>query len=323
MTTLGNTDTPGYKPLYNTNSSISKEKSSVSEVSSNTTSRESLTSRETVSSIELSTNTTFQLSKSNNTLAKFRELWWNQGNIHPSAKWEEVSDVSWEKFTERTDMFNVHGNWEWLDKKVYVYELPLGPHETCSDAIKREIYLKDPERMIINLGSVRTRAGGMGKEADGSFIPRDKPNVNSNGREGPDSLKPWPNLVVEVASLETEAHLLDAVRNYWLYPGRAHDVIAVKLVRSDTIISRIKVWHFCTDNRTSEELVPITKFEFKTIDDNNQIFIQPQQFTININTECLFHGMPSDFYIPASITNPLVIDFYYVLSDMEKELVIS
>lgn len=67
MTTLGNTDTPGYKPLYNTNSSISKEKSSVSEVSSNTTSRESLTSRETVSSIELSTNTTFQLSKSNNT----------------------------------------------------------------------------------------------------------------------------------------------------------------------------------------------------------------------------------------------------------------
>ncbi|RIB10861.1 hypothetical protein C2G38_2043159 [Gigaspora rosea] len=51
---------------------------------------------------------------------------------------------------------------------------------------------------------------------------------------------PWPNLALEVASLETEAHLLDAVKNYWLHPGRAHDAIAVKLVRSDTIISRIK-----------------------------------------------------------------------------------
>ncbi|CAG8771979.1 14508_t:CDS:1, partial [Racocetra fulgida] len=30
--------------------------------------------------------------------------------------------------------------------------------------------------------------GGMGKEADGFFIPRGKPNVNSNGREGPDSV---------------------------------------------------------------------------------------------------------------------------------------
>ncbi|CAG8442512.1 7453_t:CDS:2 [Scutellospora calospora] len=55
MTTLGNTDTSSYKLLYNTNSSILKEKSSISEVSSNTTSRDSSTSRETVSFIEIST----------------------------------------------------------------------------------------------------------------------------------------------------------------------------------------------------------------------------------------------------------------------------
>ena len=41
--------------------------------------------------------------------------------------------------------------------------------------------------------------------------------------------------------METEEHLLNAVKNYWLCPGRVHDAIAVKLVRSGTIISRMKV----------------------------------------------------------------------------------
>ncbi|KAF0548397.1 hypothetical protein F8M41_026104 [Gigaspora margarita] len=226
MSTLGNDS--GYEPLCNTNRSISKEKSPVSEASSNTTSRDSnitsrdssisrdsnitsrdsnitlkgssisrdsSTSRETASSIEISTNTALQLLKSNNTLAKFRELWWTQGNIHPSAKWEEaslpyllISDVDWEKYTERTDFFNVHGSWEWINGNVYVYELPLGPHETCSRAIDRVICSKDPEMTLINLGSTRTKADNMGKEADGSFIPKHKPNVNSNGRDGSDSI---------------------------------------------------------------------------------------------------------------------------------------
>jgi len=61
------------------------------------------------------------------------------------------SDVDWEKYSEQTDMFNVHGSWEWIDKKVYVYELPLGPHETCSEAIKRQIHLADPEGLRICL----------------------------------------------------------------------------------------------------------------------------------------------------------------------------
>ncbi|CAG8510523.1 15775_t:CDS:2 [Dentiscutata erythropus] len=304
MSTLGNTS--GYKP-------------SVSEVSSNTTSKDSLTSEKTASSIEISTNPTFQLLKSNDALTKFRELWWNQGNIHPSARWEEASDVSWEKYAERTDMFSVHGNWEWVDRKVYVYDLPLGPHCTCSCAIIREIILKDPEKTMVMYGSVSTRADGMGKEADGSVIPRGKPYVNSNGVRH----KPWPNLIIEVASLETEEHLLNVVKNYWLYPNRAHDVIAIKLIRSDTIISRMKAWHYCIDNRElTGELIPVTEFEFETINDENQIIIQPQQFTINIKTECIFHGMPTDFHIPTSISNPLTIDLYYVLLNMEEELIL-
>ncbi|CAH1765874.1 15527_t:CDS:2 [Entrophospora sp. SA101] len=299
------------KPPYTNRSSISKETNSVSETSS---------------------GATIQLSKSNDILTKFRELWWIQGNLHPKAKWEEASlpymlksDVDWEKYSERTDMFNVHGSWEWIDRKVYVYELPLGPHETCSEAIKRLIHLKDPEMMLVALGSVRTKASGKGKEADGSFVPKGKPQVNSDGREGPNSHKPWPNLAIEVASSETERHLLNTVKDYWLYPGRAHDAIAVKLVQSGTIISKIKVWHFCTNDRTPMgDLVPVSEFEFKTIDSDDQIIlIEPQQYMVNINIKCLFHGMPSTFQIPSSIPNPLTIDFYYVLCAMEEELRVS
>ena len=43
--------------------------------------------------------------------------------------------------------------------------------------------------MLLIIGYIKgTKAGGIGKEADGSFIPRGKPRVNSNGREGPDSV---------------------------------------------------------------------------------------------------------------------------------------
>ncbi|RHZ67231.1 hypothetical protein Glove_302g38 [Diversispora epigaea] len=67
-------------------------------------------------SAKISSDITIQLSKSNDVLAKFRELWWIQGNIHPKAHWEEALQVA---------HLLKNGN-------VYVNELPLGPHETCS-----------------------------------------------------------------------------------------------------------------------------------------------------------------------------------------------
>ncbi|CAG8717912.1 9218_t:CDS:2, partial [Funneliformis mosseae] len=130
-------------------------------------------------------------------------------------------------------------------------------------------------------------------------------------------LKPWPNLAIEVASSESEAHLLNAVKNYWLCPGRAHDAIAVKLMRSDKIISKLKVWHFCTDKRTqSGELIPVSEFVSETIDDKDQILIQPQQHFINLKRKCLFHGMPPTFQTPTSIPDPLTVDFYEVICEM-------
>ncbi|CAG8645228.1 8944_t:CDS:2 [Funneliformis mosseae] len=207
-------------------------------------------------------------------------------------------------------MYNVHGRWEWINGNVYVYELPLGPHEFCTDAIEGRVRLADPQEELIYSRSTHNNKG---KEADGSFLSFDKPEVNSNGREGPNSVLPWPNLIIEVAFSESEAHLLNAVKDYWLQPGRAHDAIAVKLIRSDTIISKMK----------SEELIPVSEFGFNTIDDKGQFLIQPQQHTIDLKVKCLFHGMPPTFQIPTSISDPITIDFYYVLRAMKNVLKVS
>ncbi|CAG8755227.1 595_t:CDS:2, partial [Funneliformis caledonium] len=90
---------------------------------------------------------------------RFRNLWWIDGNIHLSANWDEAFDVDWEKYSVRTDMYNVHGS-----------------------AIEREITFADPQRMLTS-----TKASNKKKEPDGSFLPFDKPDLNSNGREGPNS----------------------------------------------------------------------------------------------------------------------------------------
>ena len=47
----------------------------------------------------------------------------------------------------------------------------------------------DNLNMLLIIGYIKgTKAGGIGKEADGSFMPLEKPDTNSNGREGPDSV---------------------------------------------------------------------------------------------------------------------------------------
>ncbi|CAG8733263.1 10565_t:CDS:2, partial [Funneliformis caledonium] len=77
--------------------------------------------------------------------------------------------------------------------------------------------------------------------------------------ELPKSFQTCGQFINEVAFSEPEIHLLNAVKNYWLCLGRAHDIIAVKLMRSDKIISKLKVWYFCTDKRTQNgELIPVS-----------------------------------------------------------------
>ncbi|CAG8638634.1 23635_t:CDS:2 [Cetraspora pellucida] len=260
-------------------------------------------------------------------LTKFRQLWWDQGNIHPKANWENAplpyelkSNVSWDKYVERTDKHNVHGMWEWNNGKVFVYELPSAPHESaCAGLIRllnfelAGVFLTDYD--FIFLGSMTTKAEHIGKEADGCLRPEKKLAVDSDGCDG--LHQPWPNLVVEVAYSESEEHLFDKIKNYWLRPNRAHDVIAIKIEppkAPETIPSRMTAWYFCTDNRMADDNLDPIEFEFGTIDKfGNQLNIQPGQCIINIRLECLYMGMQPEFQLPTqALPNPISIDLYPV-----------
>ncbi|CAI2186684.1 16446_t:CDS:2, partial [Funneliformis geosporum] len=82
-------------------------------------------------------------------LRKLRRLWWEEGNIHPQAKWEEAKlpyiiaeGITLEEYEERTDNFNIRAFWEWVDCKIIINELPSAHHEIFIGSITSEIMEK-------------------------------------------------------------------------------------------------------------------------------------------------------------------------------------
>jgi len=250
-------------------------------------------------------------------LAKFRRLWWDEGNFHPDADWEEAKlpyvlaeGVTLEEYEVRTEKFNICGLWEWSDGKVIIYELPSDIHEICKAEISARLNsqfdsVRRSDAMIIGTASTRFRTNGesrrSGKEADLSFRPKKRAVTPPYGSDGDD--KPWPNLVVEVAYSESEDHVLDKVKNYWLSPGRAHDAIAVKAypVPEGTVPSRMKAWHFCVSDRRTRGIFPArTEFEFG----GN---IEEGDCVINIQLDCLYNDARSRIRIPRHILPDLIV----------------
>ncbi|RHZ45864.1 hypothetical protein Glove_645g6 [Diversispora epigaea] len=259
-------------------------------------------------------------------LKKFRYYWWKTGIMHSKAKWEEATlpyelatDISFEAFAEQTDKHNIHSWWEWENGTVRVVEFPSGFHERGVGAITREINdatrnVKGTNADILSLGATTTRSHGCAKEADASFRPNQKPHVNAGGSDG--GTRPWPNIVVEFAYSQSEADLKNKAETYWLQPGRAHDVIAIKIGRfiPPEIPSVMTAWHYCINNRTIVGALSPLMYEFGTIDrQGNQINLQPGQCVISIQIGCLYHGMQSTFVIPSHLLpNAITIDLYYV-----------
>ncbi|CAG8561892.1 13108_t:CDS:2, partial [Dentiscutata heterogama] len=238
------------------------------------------------------------------TLKKYRDLWWNQGNLHPLAEWEKVKlpyvlaeNVTIDKYEERADRFNVHACWEWVAKlekygimlgEVIVYELPFQPHEVCICEISHLMMeqclpVKRTGAAINSLGATRTRAKGFCKEPDGSFRP-DKSAVDSPN--GSDRLNaPWPNIVLEVASSESISHVKDKARKYWLNGNRVHDVIIVKLYYDgeNQVPSRPYV---------QQKLKPKNKFEFGTHNaKGDTLNYQERTCLIKIPLDCLYYDV--------------------------------
>ncbi|CAH1769258.1 10364_t:CDS:2, partial [Entrophospora sp. SA101] len=138
-------------------------------------------------------------SKSVDELKKFRKLWWDQGLLHPKAKWTHVElpyvlveGVTLEEYERRGDVFNIHGLWEWSNGTVTIIEFPSTRHDVCVCSITKVLLYQcnavtftDAE--VYALGSSlfkETRADGCGKEADASFRPEKIATIPPNGSDG-------------------------------------------------------------------------------------------------------------------------------------------
>ncbi|CAG8565457.1 12544_t:CDS:2 [Acaulospora morrowiae] len=171
---------------------------------------------------------------------------------------------------------------------------------------------------IIPLGAIRTRADDSEKEGDASFRP-EKPRVRPpNGSDGKG--EPWPNIVIEVAYSESESHVLEKAKYFWLRNwSRAHDVIVVKIDKSpeeDQAPLRMQAWHFCARDRIrrSMDIQPRAYFEFGIHDkDGNPTNIQPGQCVINISLDCLYHdAFPEATTHRQLLPDPIVLDFLII-----------
>ncbi|GBB88040.1 hypothetical protein RclHR1_14590002 [Rhizophagus clarus] len=288
-------------------------------------------------------------------LKKYRYYWWKTGNMHPKAKWEEADlpyelakDVPFDTYVKQTDKYNIHGFWEWENGTVRVIELPSSFHETCISGIVRQINrqlgaVEGTNADIFNYGATTTKSRGSGKEADASFRPVSKPQVNRGGSDG--NSQPWPNLVVEVAYSQEEAVVRNKIEDYWLRAGRAHDAILIKIeppTAPNVIPEFMTAKHYCINNRTATGALQPIVYDFSTTDDQgNPTNLQPGQRVINIQHACLYHGVPANILNPppppppqpnaplqpnpapqpnpasqpnpvANLPNPIIIDLYLV-----------
>ncbi|CAG8500627.1 17618_t:CDS:2, partial [Acaulospora colombiana] len=239
-------------------------------------------------------------------IKKYCYFWWKTGNIHLKAGWEEATlpyvlktDVTLDEYIKRTDMHNVHALWEWEKGTVRVIELPSSFHEDCIATIIAKLgaifdVVSATSVGIKFSGATTTKTRGGGKEPDGSLRPVGKPQVSGGGSDGRN--RPWPNLVIEVAYSETEAHLKDKIENYWLLPNRVHDAIAIKLNYTPDYTVPTEMTVSLALLQTAVGALNPVMYEFGTINrQGNPINILPGQCVINIQLGCIYHGMPNNF----------------------------
>ncbi|CAG8557874.1 6186_t:CDS:2 [Paraglomus brasilianum] len=149
---------------------------------------------------------------------------------------------------------------------------------------------------------------------------------NRGGSDGKN--QPWPNLIVEFAYAESEANVKDKVEKYWLMDGRAHDAIVIKIEPITSVTTPpatptcMTAWNYCTNNVTVVGVLNPTMYEFGSVDrPGNPINPQLGQNVINIQLECLYHGVPNVVIPSLPLPNPIPINLFYVRFAIEHCIV--
>ena len=148
-----------------------------------------------------------------------------------------VQKCAFETFFAKLDKSSYYGyKWELINNTVFIYDMTDTPHEKAVGAFDgafRDVAVQGGWlRDIVNIRSARLinldYPGDSNWEPDCSFVPNTR-----RGRVGSnDKLLPYPTLVVEVATSETNDHVISKAHKY-LGPNTAIQIVVVFLIRPD------------------------------------------------------------------------------------------
>jgi hypothetical protein len=131
-----------------------------------------------------------------------------------------VQKCAFENFFAKLDKSSYSGyKWELINNTVFIYDMTDTPHEKAVGAFDgafRDVAVQGGWlRDIVNIRSARLinpdNPGDSNWEPDCSFVPNTR-----RGRVGSnDKLLPYPMLVVEVATSETNDHVISKAQKSW------------------------------------------------------------------------------------------------------------
>ena len=212
--------------------------------------------------------------------------------------------------------------WEFKDGEVWIYELPLAPHEDAAGEVIQELTRQmgqQHSRDVVSAASPRcdNNARNWSYEPDGSLTVR-------NGRPGPghpdaaDSFgNRWPNIIVEVAYMESEPHVR-AKALEWLDTATdpnngVQQVIVIKIGTTARVDGHrtMKAWRY--ERGAAEN--PVQAIEFGNHGPANgatEVGLDGMQLRIPVASVYLPNEPPAD------LPGPLVLDLFYIRRAIEE-----
>jgi Uma2 family endonuclease len=197
-----------------------------------------------------------------------------------------VTRDQFEDFFGKLEAHSYEGfKWEWRKGEVLIYEVVGMPHEAAAHNFNFQFCTASMAegygRALRMIGSTRLRNPDPNEsnwEPDCSYAP-----VARNGPFGDlEHLTPYPTMVVEVASSETDNHVLKKGRAYLSW-GTTIQIVVIILIRPDLEgADTLQVWKFQRD-RTDQHF---------RLGDPNCIAMGDPNFQLRLPVRLLFDDAP-------------------------------
>ncbi|RGB30701.1 hypothetical protein C1646_765018 [Rhizophagus diaphanus] len=254
--------------------------------------------------------------------------------------------VTFKQFQKRVEKIKARRFFSFQDGTVMLIELPNPDHEAANTFFSSQF--TSSTQQVDNWGAAKLYPQGQGhyEEPDACFVPISlQPRRNSMKKDEfiefiNFSGRPWPTIILEVASTESLVHAINKVNNHWFLPNCAEDVIIIKLgswrnqrYNNQLPLRRLRCLKFCRtaslrQNLNTTRFDPIEEIEFGSVYSNGReasFCTGPHMKWITIDCSCIYSGcqppilsfnaVVSSAPLPANSPSPLqrpgvAIDLY-------------